>query len=99
MKYLDGATAWRREGEGFERVVLPCVWQGVQGANPGNVGDSNARSTLVLLPPEAVPLKRGDYVSEGIVEGETPASDAYAVTTVEAVRVRGALHHWEVTAT
>ena len=98
MRYLETATVWRRLGEAFERCEIPCIWQGPKGALPAVGGDAPARRALLMLPAEAMPPVRGDFVVPGAVEGDKPSTDAFAVTTVEALRFRGALHHWEVEA-
>ncbi len=94
-------TAWVKGTEGrqaiWTRKTLPaCRFEPTYGATAGERGDASERAADLLVKGRVKPLSRGDRVSLGDVESDTPPADALTVSTLAMVSVGASPHHWEL---
>lgn len=107
MIYPHAATAWVKgleDADGNATWVTlhlsPIRWDEVRGSRRTLTGDASSDSVAVLVPlaavPDGLPLGQGDRIAFGDLTVSSPPKDAHVVTSVDAIRVSGSVHHWEV---
>lgn len=95
---LDMTCTLFKKGEEVNRkatytpVYLPCHWEQRQGSYRTTEGEDSAYSLEMICNYEGI--SKGDKLARGIVT--TLPDNAYTVVYVDALPLRGKIHHYEV---
>lgn len=95
----DVCTLWHATGEvdrvkTWERHIFPCHWEPRAGSLRSADGDLSQYSLEMICNYPGV--AKGDKLKIGVVNTQEPPKSSYTAVWVDALPLRGQVHHFEV---
>lgn len=94
-------TVWHKAAETdrvatWNSTTARCHWEPRRGSYRTASGEETAWQCEIIT--EYGGIEKGDKVAVGTSESATPPADAFTVVYVDALPLRGMVHHYEVMA-